>query len=446
MIGQKKFILTIFICLLFLCNTVVGNNFQKIHPNQKNNYDLLIITQENFVDLLQKLADHKNSYNVKTKIVTINDVYNQMFWKGRDEPEKIKYFIKKAFDEWNIKYVLFVGDYKQIPVRYVFNSFLNNSYTPPEEYFISDLYYSDIYDENNTFSSWDSNNNGIYGEWKGENADDRIDLLPDVSIGRLLCKNRYEVKIMVKKIIDYETKTYDQDWFKKIVFVGGDTAPESWDSNWTGFEGEENMEKIILNMTDFTPITLKTSDKTFSKPGDIIKEINKGCGFFYLEGHANPFSWGAYTPNGTGWVDGLSTFNMNFLLNRGKNPICVVGGCRSLKFDISPVLKCWGWKLTSRMLGGSIATIGCTSEWMIKEDKQSKNGAGDYLNQRLFWEYGINGTTILGDVINNAITGYLDLYPINWNTPAQSDYAIDAKTLQSYILLGDPSLKIGGYK
>jgi hypothetical protein len=95
--------------------------------------------------------------------------------------------------------------------------------------------------------------------------------------------------------------------------------------------------------------------------------------------------------------------------------------------------------------GGSIATIGCTGLGMSKEDKESFSGAGDYLEPTFFHEFGVNGTTILGKAWGNAISDYLNHYPIDWNTPAAKDSAIDAKTVQQWALFGDPSLKIGGY-
>jgi hypothetical protein len=107
--------------------------------------------------------------------------------------------------------------------------------------------------------------------------------------------------------------------------------------------------------------------------------------------------------------------------------------------------ECWGWKLTRMIGAGSIATIGNTGLGMTKEDKDSQEGASDFLDSQFFYEYGINDIDILGEAWGKAITNYLDNYPIDWNTPAAWDYAIDAKTVQQWILLGDPSLKIGGY-
>jgi hypothetical protein len=64
---------------------------------------------------------------------------------------------------------------------------------------------------------------------------------------------------------------------------------------------------------------------------------------------------------------------------------------------------------------------------------------------QLFYECGVNGTKILGDAWGYAITNYLNTYPINWSTPSAKDSAYDAKTVQEWVLFGDPSLRIGGY-
>ena len=55
----------------------------------------------------------------------------------------------------------------------------------------------------------------------------------------------------------------------------------------------------------------------------------------------------------------------------------------------------------------------------------------------------MNKTDILGEIWGKVISAYLGAYPIDWNSRSYS--AIDAKTAQEWILLGDPSLKIGGY-
>jgi hypothetical protein len=137
-------------------------------------YDLLIIAPKKYADALQPLIIHKNGVGIKTNLVTLNDVYHQMFWHGRDRQEKIKYFIKTAKEAWGITYVMLVGDFQTIPIRYVYNADNNTGWDEP--CFISELYCRS-HDKNLNFSTWDSSNNGIYGEWYGETAKDtNIDL------------------------------------------------------------------------------------------------------------------------------------------------------------------------------------------------------------------------------------------------------------------------------
>jgi hypothetical protein len=186
----------------------------------------------------------------------------------------------------------------------------------------------------------------------------------------------------------------------------------------------------------------------------------------FFEGHASPIAWGTHPPeiekNGT-WVWGLKNYHMNFLRNGYKLPIVVAAACHNGQFDVTPLnllkklqgeivhvgtwaLECWAWKMTSHPIGGSIATISNTGLGMSKEDKQSMKGAGDFMDMQFFVEYGNNRQEYLGDVWMDSISNYLDEFPIDWNDPAGSDSAYDAKTPQEWTLFGDPSLRIGGYQ
>ncbi|RLF40030.1 MAG: hypothetical protein DRN21_02855 [Thermoplasmata archaeon] len=113
-----------------------------------------------------------------------------------------------------------------------------------------------------------------------------------------------------------------------------------------------------------------------------------------------------------------------------------------------PVMECWSWRLTRSTRGGAIATLGCTGLGYGKEDKQGpvKEGAGDWLNTLFFEEYGMEGSHMLGEAWAGAITSYLNQFPVDYTRRAFDDTALDAKTVQEWVLLGDPSLKIGGYE
>ncbi|MCX6670716.1 MAG: C25 family cysteine peptidase, partial [Euryarchaeota archaeon] len=201
-------------------------------------YELVIIAPEKFSDALQPLVTHKIDKEMTTKLVTRDDICNSVYFpaEGRDCAEEMKYFIKNACEQWATKYVLLVGGRNGgvmeekwwVPVRY---SLLNDD---GEGSYLTDLYFADLYDSNGSFSSWDSNNNGIFAEWTTTQRD-ILDMYPDVYVGRLPCTNVPQVKTMVKKIITYETTTYGAEWFKTFVGVAGDTYP---DPNDPYYEGE----------------------------------------------------------------------------------------------------------------------------------------------------------------------------------------------------------------
>jgi len=438
---------------------------------KSDNYDLLIITPNHFKNMLKKFKQHKENFNIKTKIVTLREIYNSKFVpsNARDGQEKIKYFIKNSIENWNIKFVLLIGGNRQLPVRYIhnFDRYPSNPDIKEPPY-ISDLYYADIYDNDGNFSRWNSDNSKKYGEWCGKTAKDKnIDLRPDICIGRLPCKNRLEVKIMVNKIVNYEKKTYGKEWFKNIILVGGNTHPKCCSENG----GEVDLEKALDYMRDFNKIRLYVSKENLNRI-NFIKSINKGCGFLALSGHGNPPFWTTHKSNNKGLIPKLSTHHLNLLLNTYKLPICIASGCRNSAFDTRPVnlikhpyesfywmdciTDCWMAKITKRITGGSIASIGSTGLGYTKYEPITggKADAWSYMIPRFFYEYNVKKTDMLGDIWSNSIKKYLNEFSIDWNTPSL-DYkpdssepkpdVINARTVQQFILLGDPTLKIGGY-
>ena len=260
--------------------------------SQDVKYDLVIIAPSKFSNELQKLVNHKNDMGIKTRLKTTEDIYKE--YNGRDEPEKIKYFIKDEIETREISYVLLVGGLKSliwakprdthnygakhwyVPVRYT------NLYDRPKHPLeseeailhdpgvISDLYYADIYDGEGDFSSWDTNNDGVFAAWEcpfAENDTD-IDSCPDVNLGRLACRSILEVKTVVNKIINYETTAYGQEWFKKMMVFSGDGFLDQedidiqWnttnlpDGKYTIYAQSRNSTTHITGKTDYVEVTI----------------------------------------------------------------------------------------------------------------------------------------------------------------------------------------------
>ncbi|HDO19563.1 MAG TPA: hypothetical protein ENG74_02425 [Thermoplasmatales archaeon] len=428
-------------------------------------FDLLIISPQIFSKYLQPLVEHKNSHGVKTKLVTTSQIYYEMRGIGRDRAEKMKDFIKEAIEKWNIKYVLLVGGRKDqskkeswwVPVRY---THLERKYEKwLEKKFLTDLYYADIYDKNGNFSSWDDNNNGIFGEWpENKPAVDIPDLYPDVYVGRLPCRNIFDVMIVVKKIIDYESTCHlDTDWFKRMVVVGGDTYEKT-----DYLDGEVYTQQAIEMMDGFEPVKLWVSTGTLKNWRDIVKTLNKGCGFVYFSGHGNPCTWSTCKPgNEKKRVGRFKIRHMVFLANGKKLPVCIAGsGCFVNMFNVSlghsewvywqgwipyNVPRCWGWSLVRKIGGGCIAVIGSTGFSYESPDISSNRGGCEWLDIHFFEQYGRRNITVLGECWGKTITSFLQNFTIDWTDCSDDGDALIAKNVEQWLLIGDPSLRIGGY-
>jgi len=475
---QLSYIISCFLITILVSGGMTGSLF-KAEPISNDTYGLLIISPALFIEDLQILADHKENHGINTIIASIETILNhETTVKGRDDAEKMKYYIQYALEQYDLSFVLLIGgkigqsDDWYLPVRYVA---MDNGW---EAHYISDLYFADIYDDIGQFSSWDNDNDGIYGEWiEGQTPDDKdINLYPDVSIGRIPCRNKNQLQNVIEKIIFYESNTYDQPWFHNMIAIAGDTYPESHNPLWVGYEGEYYADLALGYMQGFTPIRLYLSENGFADHSDVIDALNPGCGFVYFVGHGNPRSWGNHPPDSDEFVDGLQTHHMRQLQNKDKYPICVVSGCHNNQFDVGLtnlihgfledgfqffsaqggkfwrsewVPECWGWKLLQKVDGGSIASYGVTALGHTKEDKTSFTGGINELEVEMFHQYGQLDVCYAGDLLKNAIIWYLDTYAVDWSVTDDAllrDTWVDVQVMQSYILFGDPSLKIGGYE
>jgi len=205
-----------------------------------DSYDMVIIAPEKFRESLQPLVDHKDSFGIKTTVKTVEEILSE--YEGRDEPEQIKYFLKYAKENWDLTYVLLVGGLKSyiyardkddqnhgstnawhVPVRYT------NIKNSNEVGVLSDLYFSDLYRYNESlqdweFEDWDSDGDDIFAKKGGFGGGDELDLAPDIYVGRLACRNKIELKIIMDKIIQYEsTSPEDKPWYKKMIGMAGRT-------------------------------------------------------------------------------------------------------------------------------------------------------------------------------------------------------------------------------
>jgi hypothetical protein len=447
-------------------------------------YDMIIISPDAFTEELTPLVDHKNNMGLNTQLKTLEEILTE-YPEGRDDAEKVKLFIYDAIDpnglNLGIEYVLLVGgmvgqrDEWYFPVRYVS--------TPNEVAFLCDLYFADIYkDDGTTFDDWDSNENNIIGEWRGANKD-IIDGSPDVHIGRISCRTKKQVTTMVNKIIDYEETKAADSWYKKIILIGGDTYPDQGPAG--AYEAEIDTEVSASYMDEYTPVRLWASLETLKGQKSVVDEINDGAGFVHMAGHANPSILVTHPPDSLKTekitimqmysippVDAfwalfnelglkkvleklLSPINPR-LRNSEKQPVIVIGGCHNSQFNTSiySILrdgfthaygyghhppKCFSWWLTSKENGGAIATIGNSGFGMGIPGFDYPTGLDGWLLPRYFYHVGQMDEEYCGAAYSSAITDYVNEFDINIDPE-------DRQMVEQWILLGDPSLFMGGYE
>jgi hypothetical protein len=451
----------------FGCNTISEKNSIIKLPTFFDEYDMVIIAPEVFSDEIKPLIDHKNIHDVTTFLMTTDKIYEE--YDGRDSAEKIKIFIRDSIESYGVKYVLLIGGRKGqtfswfIPPRYsnVDDGFMHKQ-------FLSDLYFSDIYNDNGDFEDWDSNCNGIFADWYSDSQypHDNMDLKPDVALGRLSCRNEKEVESVVDKIIYYEDNAFGESWFNNALFIGGDTNPGKGEP--FPFEGEADCKYTIQFFEDFDVTELYVSDDTLGSYHDFISSFNKGNGFVLFHGHG--LQDGLFTHTSEG--EQLMVFDNRYLSrlnNDGMYPIMVVGCCLTTEFDVGIlnfvtilnnlkqhhyflnfkyecVSECLAWNMVKKVDGGTIAFLGDSStSWGQAGDINNdgipdsvKDGYTSGLCAEFFRIIGEEKIDILGDVYVNTLINVIENY-------SGQDRRVHCKCIQEFQLIGDPSLKIGGY-
>ncbi len=219
-------------------------------------YDYVIITSQYLKDApgpynFQALADHKISRGVNTTIVTVEDIYEAYKYMCRDNPQKkIRLFIRDAYLNNNITYVLLGGDGDGanvggetmdsiVPTRllwacgYEWDSPVRN-----RAGIASDIYYACL------DGSYDSNGNGIYGEPTDGPGGSDVDLSAEVYVGRAPVDSYGELSNFVRKTISYESTNETEPYLRSVWMVGEYLGFVDNEERWGGDYKDEIKDKF----------------------------------------------------------------------------------------------------------------------------------------------------------------------------------------------------------
>lgn len=213
--------------MFVLVSFVLAVTFSNLSDLFAADMKILIIGSKNFNDQMELLKNWEKDLGGDVYVLKLEDIYNDsQYQNALDYPEKVKLAIKKYYDNYEVKYVVLVGDADRFPVRWI--RLMKGAYPVWGEWLKTDQYYADLYDENGAYANWDGNGNGLVGEiqrWNPINAD-MIEGVPEVYVGRIPASNKEELINYIYKVIRYE---YFGNDTKKAVFV----AP-----SWKNDKGE----------------------------------------------------------------------------------------------------------------------------------------------------------------------------------------------------------------
>ena len=144
-------------------------------------------------------------YDVRIVLTTDPEITSQ---PGGDLAEQIRNFLRAYYGPWGIEYVLLVGDYATIPMRYCYpdsSNHLNGAGDPtawpwagdvPTDYYYADLSSPDTI-------SWDSDSDGFCGEY----GQDSPDFLAEAYVGRIPTNDTARITYTLDKLVAFEQDT-----------------------------------------------------------------------------------------------------------------------------------------------------------------------------------------------------------------------------------------------
>ena len=446
-------------------------SYQLKDPQQSSSdeFDLVIIVPQKLASTYQKLVDHKTDMGVATMVKTVEEIYDE--YDGFDPPEEVKLFIKDAHETTGAMYFLLGAglnsrinaddkdDRNQgstdwyVPVRYT------NIPEDDGHGVISDLYYADIYDGEGNFSSWDSNGDGVYAVMGIFGLDnDELDLYPDVFVGRLAVRNKMEARIIINKIVKYESTTpASKSWFTSMIGVAGRT--------FEIYQGQPDGEYVCDTSFDYMGDLIDNEIKCYASnqdgggytpvPNDIISAFKEGAGYVDFQGHGNPISWNTHWETGDDWTGGINIYLFWKLFNFKQLPVIIVGGCHNALFNVSlmktmdkDLPQHWYWtygqpcpvSFSFAFLiipwGGGIASTGCTGYGIGYVGMPLSLSAE--MESNFFYSIGQEGAQTPAEAHAGSITKYLNDNP-DWQQT-------DAFCITEFQLFADPSMVLGGYE
>lgn len=175
-------------------------------------YSYVFITSQSIRDAntdvtVRDLIEHRISQGYTANIVTIEEIYSN--YSGVDEAEQLRNFIIDAYSTWNTEYVVLGGDVDIIPYRNLYYG----------QYIPSDMYFQCL------DGSYNSDGDLYWGEPDDGSDGTDVDLMAEVSVGRISAENPQEMANFIYKTLAYE-KAAAAPWLSRSCILGEELGPQ----------------------------------------------------------------------------------------------------------------------------------------------------------------------------------------------------------------------------
>jgi hypothetical protein len=197
----------------------------------------LIITDETMQPEYQRFADWKTQTGVPAVVRTMSFIRAQYPF-GADDAERVRMFIRDAYQRWGTDWVLLGGDTEVIPTRNIWTTFYGG------ESIASDTYFSCL------DGTWNADGDSLFGEgyFTASNPGDAADLFPEVYVGRAPTVTLAEAKRFVDRSIQY-VKDPAPDYQTQVMFFAEVLFPQNWNPGLsTSLDGAELVEEVLPSL------------------------------------------------------------------------------------------------------------------------------------------------------------------------------------------------------
>jgi hypothetical protein len=326
--------------------------------------EFVIVAPTEFLQEAERLKSHREKVNpLTTSVVSISYIFD-VYGSGIPDPTAIRDFLLHVRSEWGSKpnYVLLFGDghfdYKNILTT-------TRNWIPPYET-VNSIQQIQTYTTDDYFAILTPGSPRV-----------------TVRIGRLPIRSVEEARILVNKIIRYETSAPFDPWRSRITFVADDGLTSTRDDgNIHTYQADQlatsftpvSFDKRKIYIVEYPTVIGSLGRRKPDANKAIIDAVNRGTLILNYTGHGNPRVWAHE-----------QIFSRDASVPQLKNfsrlPLLVAATCDFARFD-HPEEHSAGEEMLTMEQGGVIAVVTAVRAVYSFENSEFNNRLFSNLFQR----------------------------------------------------------------